>query len=292
MKALLFSCILALALSAKAKDGRSNVTSEGCDMSCETCFAESPDICYTCATPYDYANKAAFSLEKSKGNSFQMFFDKATKKCYPLGNREILGYGRECVECPAHSYMDPTDDYKCKNCPYECASCAYDVDAGAVSCDKCIPNTGDQYGSDDTEPMYDVSGARICVCDHTFYKGVCHCKQEQWFDFDLEECIDCGPCDIDKFKCTTSCKDHQFIHEATRCCIDCHLTCDTCSDVDNPNDDAEMARSCDICKKNDDGTQMYEGGVGEDLPMLVGDTKYCLCPCDYHEGIGHECIHN
>jgi hypothetical protein len=53
-----------------------------------------------------------------------------------------------------------------------------------------------------------------------------------------------------------------------------------------------MAGACDTCRKDDFDHQLYEGEVNDKIPMTVGTTKYCLCPCYYHEGAGHECFPN
>jgi hypothetical protein len=144
----------------------------------------------------------------------------------------------------------------------------------------------------------DSNGLKYCKCSNTLFKGECLCyEKNQMFDETTKSCRECGPCDTGKLGCRPygECLGHQYFDGDSQCCKECHETCGSCHDIYYDDSDDELSLACDTCRMDKNGTLLYTGENDSSTPLLVGDKRYCLCPCGTHwvaKNIGWKCSYN
>ena len=280
MKSLTVLALISLALLESMKPdlkqvggnsliGSSLFSNQDCaDIGCARCFTyDTVMTCYEC--------KEGF-----------LWFQKGCIKVTP---RQIIGYGRDCIVCLVGNYPYQGT---CHPCPYKCKTCHYDENANGPICDTCKPATADTPGYD---PNNDCSCKYGLSIDDNENVKACFCNNENMFTYVNKDGIGCYECDLcfrnfpnckgngvcptktyDPLTCE-NCKrvDIETLSnsaiEASICCKDCDITCETCSGPGREN--------CKTCRN--EGEQIFE---------WVESEQQCLCVCHSKEVIENDIL--
>ena len=199
-----------------------------CFDNCLTCWGEGSNECLLCAPHFIWENGV----------------------CSLLHEREIVGYGRECVECKQYNYV--TTDYKCSPCPYQAKSCDVERDYECKS-----------------EKGFELDANNKCACvKGIFYQGKCICQEENTYPNGNGGCEDCVTKYLHLPYCENfKCPSHTY--DNGEGCIQCHYSCEECNGPSEGN--------CLSCKSNFEFVAYINANICLCNCLMIEINEVCSC---------------